>query len=322
MNEKTEIKNICIYGVGGVGGYFGGMLCRGLLKAHPKPDTEYRVYFVARGRHYEEIRSTGLTLQLEGQGEVKIRPYAVVNDVALIPPADIYIICTKSYDLCAAVEAIKDRLTKDTVILPLLNGINIYEKIRAVSHEGIVLPACVYIASYVERPGTVRQQGPEGRIVFGRDPRNYSHTPKEILELLGSAGILHEWVDNPYPLIYEKYMLICSFALVTAGYGVTMGRVLEDDALKSILLNVMQEIKSIAEKKGIKMSEGIIEKCIDVVRKYPADTKTSFQRDVEQMKEHNEGELYADTIIRAGEELGIATPFTRMVSNLRTGKSQ
>jgi len=319
MIGKTNIKNICVYGVGGVGGYFGGQLCRGLLSPHHRQDNEYRVYFVARGRHYEEIRSGGLTLDAEGQGKVKIKPYAAVNAVALIPPADIYIICTKSYDICAAVESIKDRLTKDTVILPLLNGINIYEKIRSVSHEGIVLPACVYIASYVEKPGTVRQQGPEGRIVFGRDPRNYSHTPNEILELFRSTGIRYQWVDDPYPLIYEKYMLICSFALVTARYGVTMGRVIEDSSLKNILVNIMLEIRSIAEKKGIKMSEDIIEKCIDVVKKYPADTKTSFQRDVEQMKEHNEGELYADTILRAGEELGIQTPFTRLVSSFETG---
>ncbi|QNU66257.1 2-dehydropantoate 2-reductase [Ruminiclostridium herbifermentans] len=317
MSEIRKIINICIYGVGGVGGYFGGKLCQSMsASTHFIKDKDFRVYFVARGEHYKEIYSNGLTMHTEEQGEIIIKPYAVVNDASLIPPADIYIICTKSYDLCGAIESIKDKITNDTVILPLLNGIDIYERIRQVCDKGIVFPACVYIASYIDKPGVIKQTGPNGRIVFGRDPQNYSYIPYDLFKLFERAGIQFQWVDNPYPLIYEKYILICSFALVTAKFGVTMGRVIEDSYLLNILKNIMREIKSIADKKGINMSDNIIDDCIELVRKYPADTKTSYQRDIEQMKEHNEGELYANTIITLGESLNIDTPYTKLVANI------
>ena len=56
---KYQINNICIFGVGGVGGVFGGKIAHALPQ---NKDTVRKVYFIARGAHLEEIKKNGLEL--------------------------------------------------------------------------------------------------------------------------------------------------------------------------------------------------------------------------------------------------------------------
>ena len=57
----------------------------------------------------------------------------------------------------------------DVVVLPLMNGVDIYERIRRVLPTGIVLPACVYVASHLQQKGVVEHKGNPGRIIVGND---------------------------------------------------------------------------------------------------------------------------------------------------------
>ena len=52
------MKRIVITGIGGVGGYFGGMLARTYAT-----NREVEVYFVDRGKHGLEIARSGLEVE-------------------------------------------------------------------------------------------------------------------------------------------------------------------------------------------------------------------------------------------------------------------
>ena len=56
MNDKKEIKKICIYGVGGVGGYFGGLLANRISEQH---DKEREIYFVEGERTCGRSKNMG-----------------------------------------------------------------------------------------------------------------------------------------------------------------------------------------------------------------------------------------------------------------------
>ena len=51
-------------------------------------------------------------------------------------------------------------------------------------------------------------------------------------------------------------------------------------------------------------------------RDFPPETKTSFQRDVEQKDKKDECDLFSGTIIRLGQELGMTTPETSELAAL------
>lgn len=66
----------------------------------------------------------------------------------------------------------------------------------------------------------------------------------------------------------------------------------------------MGEIVDIARKKGINLPENIIETSLKKAEGFPYVTKTSFQRDFEQMDKTDERSIYGDTIISLGKIMG------------------
>ena len=75
-------------------------------------------------------------------------------DYANLPICDIVVLSVKSYDLENAVKDINRITNKDSKILPLLRGVDIYDRIRKFLEPAIVIPSCVYIGTHIESPAT------------------------------------------------------------------------------------------------------------------------------------------------------------------------
>jgi 2-dehydropantoate 2-reductase len=298
--------NIAVIGTGGVGGYFGGKLA-----AKAEKDNLTNIYFIARGRHLDEIRKNGLILDTE-QGSMICNPVLATDRISELPDLDFCLICVKCYDLENVLKKIKSKITEKTCILPLLNGVDIYERIRSVIKTGIVFPSCVYVGTHIEKPGKVRQRGGTCIIHFGKDPHN-NYTPEKILELINNAGISYNWTDDPYKEIWSKFIFIASFGLVTANFDKTIGEVMEDQKLSLHVKNIMTEILQIGLKKNINLPPDIIENSYMKGKKFPFETKTSFQRDYENRRKPDERDLFGGTVIRLGKELGIKTEATKEI---------
>jgi 2-dehydropantoate 2-reductase len=155
MNPKTKIIKICIYGTGGIGGFFGGQMAYNLEK---NGDKATEIYFIARGEHLRKIQEKGLVLKTP-QKDMVVHPTLSVPDFKELKTPDLVLICVKGYDLEEAVSEISKNINKNTIIIPLLNGIDIYHRIREKLDYGIILPACVYVGTHIEKPGVVTQSG-------------------------------------------------------------------------------------------------------------------------------------------------------------------
>jgi len=308
-NNNTVIKKVCIYGVGGVGGYFG---CKIASKINKREETNYEIYFIARGEHLEAIKCNGIEVITPEQTTVGI-PTIATNDINEVPNPDLFLLCVKSYNLDEVVKAIRSKVNKKTVIMPLLNGADIYDRIRKNLNNGIVLPACVFVGTHIQKAGVISQSGGDGKILFGKDPKFPVFNADNVIRFLNDMGINYQWNDDPYPSIWSKYIFIASFGLVTVFTGKTLGEIMEDKKAKELVYGIMQEIYIIARKKGVELSENIIDESINKANNFPYDTKTSYQRDVEDKGKVNEGDLYGGTIIREGKALGISTSVTKLI---------
>ncbi|MFX0139674.1 MAG: ketopantoate reductase family protein, partial [Candidatus Hodarchaeota archaeon] len=179
------------------------------------------------------------------------------------------------------------------------------------------------VGSHIEKPGIVTQSGNPVFFYCGKDPKFPDFNPQPIFDFFNELGMgqynipnapdpnlsMFNWREDPYPIIWEKYLLVASFALVTAYSGKTLGGVIFDIKSLDLLKKVMKEIVKIAEKKNIKLPDNIISKTIELCKDY-TKIKTSYQRDIEKGK-RNEGDLFGGTIIRLGQELGVPTPVTK-----------
>jgi 2-dehydropantoate 2-reductase len=299
--------NIGIIGVGGVGGYFGGKLCRS------GPALGAEIFFIARGPHLDAIRKDGLLVRTGSEGEWRCRPALATDRVEDLPMLDVCLVCVKSYDLKDAVRRLANRVSDTTAVLPLLNGIDIYDRIREDLASARVFPACVYIGTHIESPGVVAQQGGACTILFGKDPREPHEIPNALFGLFGGSGIKYEWFDNVFPFIWEKFIFIAPFSLVAAAFDTTLGKVMESSRLSEFVLSVMNEIAALARAKGIALPDTIVDESYRKGHDFPYETKMSFQRDFERADKPDERDLFGGTILRLGKETGIETPATRVL---------
>lgn len=300
-NEQAGISNIVTLGIGGVGGYFGGLLAR-----------HYRgsgtaTTFVARGAHLQAIRRKGLLLNTAAQSGLLCRPDRATDAIEQLDAPDLCLVCVKGYDLDEVSRQLAPLVTDETVLMPLLNGVDIRERIRRRVKSGIVLPACVYVSASIDKPGVVTQKGMAGLLIFGRDPDHPDYDPSAVARLFEQAGVSVKYAEDAYPAIWEKYLFIASFGLVTAWADKTFGAVLEDAQLHGLVRAIMEEIRTLAAKGGVGLGEGIIETSLEKAGNFPYETKTSYQRDVEKGA-RNEGDLFGGTVVRLGRELGVPTP--------------
>jgi 2-dehydropantoate 2-reductase len=301
--------NVCVIGVGGVGGYFGGKLAHTFSS---NSDSSVNIFFVARGTHLGAIRENGLIVKSPEFGMINCKPTLATERISELPQIDFFLIAVKGYDLMDAAISMKDHVKENTLILAPLNGADIQEKLRIKVHAGIILPSCVYISSYIEEPGVVRT-GKPGKIIFGRDPAYPDYIPHELFSLFQDASIDHEWKEDANPAIWEKYIFIAGFSLISAYYNRTLGEILEDPPLKKEVIAIMNEINSIALKKKIQLPGGIVDLSLKKATSFPPGTQTSLQRDISQKKGKSELELFGGTILYLGKEVGIPTPTTRRI---------
>ena len=302
MMNKT-IKSVCVYGIGGVGGYFGGRIAYEVSKGN----RAIQVYFISRGEHLKAIQQHGLNV-ITDKEEFLCFPNIATDNIRHIPTPDLYLLCVKGYDLDSAVTSISKNISADTIILPLLNGVDIYERIRTSLQKGIVSPASVYVSSSIEKSGTVRQKGPEGHIIFGKDPKQLGYNYEYLIEFFNEMGISNTWYDNPYPAIWEKYIFITALSLMTAYSEKTLGEVLSDDKLKSMTENNMKEGVLGGKTKNIEFKQDIVEKTLQKAKNFPYESKTSFQRDYEKGESRHEGDILGGTLIRLAKEHNISIP--------------
>lgn len=307
MTMNGKLKNICIFGMGGIGGVFGGKIAKSIEE---KNDKTHKVYYIARGGHLEKIKEDGLRLNLPDRKGLICTPAGATENISEIPAPDLLFLCVKGYDLDSALDSIKKNVKEDTIIIPLLNGVDIYERIRKKMDGCIVLPSCVYIGAHIEKQGEVSQDSESALIISGRDPLNKDYDLEELKELLTDMDIKCDFKNDSSVDIWEKYLFIASFGIVTAYSEQPFGGIMGSTELKGYTRSIVDEIIGIAEKRGIALPEGIGDKTINKVNNFPANVKTSYQRDVESRKAKNEGELFGGTIIRLGKETGVDTPVT------------
>ena len=107
----TNKIKIVVAGIGGVGGYFGGLLAI----AYAGNDN-IEIYFLARGKHLASIQQSGLTV-IKGDISFTAKPFLATDNVNEIGDVDFIIISTKNYDLAQVLEQISPCVNSETVIL-------------------------------------------------------------------------------------------------------------------------------------------------------------------------------------------------------------
>lgn len=300
-------KKIAVVGVGGVGGYLAGML----IPAFP------HVTLVARGARGESIARNGLVLHSDYHGERCVRPEQVVSNAEQLPPQDYIFLCVKNYSLEQAVEEMKGAVTDDTVIIPVMNGVDVGERTRRLLGKGIVVDSLIYIVSFAGEDYSIYHQGKFADVRIGimnaneREKRAVS----EVAEILSRADVDYEVAEDIEREIWRKYILNCAFNVATAAYDNTIGE-LRDDAKKAEeYKRLVWEAYAVARVKGVHVTEEHAQIIEDRFYKYADDATSSLQRDIRAGKA-SEVDVFSGYLVKEAHRLGVDVPVSEKMYGL------
>jgi len=295
---KTKIV---IVGLGGVGGYYGGMLAK-----HYADNPDIEVYFVARGAHLQKVQENGLTLITEN-GTFQVYPTLATDDITEIGTADYIIMTPKSYDLDSTVAQIKPIVGTNTVILPLLNGIDNSDRIRTLLPETEVWQGCCYIVARLNEPGVVESSGGVHRFNFGYEYKQSNERLTGFETLLKEAGIDATFHEKIMHVIWTKFFFISSTASLTSYFDVSFGALLTDEVRKATLISVLEELLLVANAEGAEIEHAVIDKVIHQLEKLPFETTASMHSDFKAGR-NTEVQGLTGAVIQLAKKHTIATP--------------
>ncbi|MBR9921020.1 MAG: ketopantoate reductase family protein [Bacteroidetes bacterium] len=292
---------ILVFGIGGVGGYFGGKLAYAFAESD-----KIQVDFVARGEHAKAIRQNGLHLQTD-EKSWKVYPNQVLTSTKSAGSYDLILLCSKTYDLEESAHAIQQNCTTETLILPLQNGVDNQLRLMNARLSGIVLEGLVYLIGWKKGPGEVVQSGQFRQLYFG----SYNPAVSEKLRLLESIfqqADMEAFLDPKIrSRIWQKFMLVSPLACITSYTKLPIKESLKDAANKELYENCVGEVWQLACALHIPLPKNLLEDINEKVNQFKPEATTSMQRDFEAGKQ-TELESLCGFVVRRSKELGLQTP--------------
>lgn len=305
---KTRIG---IIGTGGVGGYFGGLLADTYFQSN-----EVEIIFIVKPSTAKIIQEKGLKLTTP-EFEKSIFPFLASNDPVIIGKLD-YIICaTKTYHLEESLVALKACITPETVILPVLNGVDSKEKIEKWFPENEVLFGCVYLVSRQIESGVIFKTGNMHSFHFG-SPFASQEKLERLDSILKGAGIESYLTTTIQRTIWQKYLFISSIASLTCYLNKSIGEIFENEKWLKMLIDLLTEVHSVAIVNKIDLAENIVEITLQQMKTLPYESTSSMHSDF-QKGNLTEYQSLIEYVSLLGQKLNIKTPtFDKILFELKS----
>jgi len=287
--------DIAVIGAGGVGGYFGAVLAR----------KGVRVHFVARGRHLEAIRNSGLRVAA-ASGEFTVHPESVEADARAVPGCDFVLLCTKNYDLRGTIAALRPFAGERACFVPLLNGVDAVEQLRSAFPERTLGGQCSVLAELIE-PGVIRQAlGPQQIVVGELGPASRQRAESLCRAFQGSEVdiSLSETIRTE---LWIKLIYISCFATVVAATRTSIGEVLACAETRVLCQRALREAIAVASAEGIALSASLADNLLARAESLERSTQFSLLRDLNAGR-RLEIDALNGAIARRGRERNVPAP--------------
>jgi 2-dehydropantoate 2-reductase len=291
---------IAIVGLGAVGGYFGGKLAQ----------TRHDIIFIARGKHLEAIRENGLYVESE-QGDFLARPSLATDNPAEAGLVDLAILATKTWQVDEAAEQMKPMIGENTLILPLLNGVEAPYQLAKHFGEPRILGGFCRIQSQKMAYGRIQQGGANPMIAIGAIWDN-AHRITMIANVLREAGITVQWPESILAEMWQKLLFVASFGGVGAVSRMNAGVMRTIPESRSLLQEAMAEIYEVAIAQNIPMRPTAMDEGMKTLDSLASTATASMQRDILNGL-RSELEAQNGVVVRYGQALGVSTPVNRFI---------
>jgi 2-dehydropantoate 2-reductase len=260
---------ICIVGAGSIGG----------LLAVKFSQAGAEVTVVDRGLHLEAMQSRGLSLRMADGTESTANDLRVTGKISQAAKADLVILGVKAYQIADVAPDLPSLYGPDTSVLTVQNGIPWWyferhggeldsTRLQTLDPEGLIaqhIPAerilgCVaYPACEMVAPGMIHHI--EGnRFPVGELDGCVSERADVAANLFNNAGLKSYVIEDIRAEIWLKAWGALSFNPISALTQATMVDICQHNETRKLVVDMMTEAQTIAEKLGIAFRRTIEER--------------------------------------------------------------
>ena len=287
---------IAVIGAGAVGSYIAALFAR-----HSED-----VRLFARGAHLAAVRRDGLFVRTPSES------YRVAVDATDDPKAlvgsDYAVVTVKGYHLGDIAPVLRLLATNGTTIVPLLNGVDIADRMaqfgvpRAQIVEGLITVSVVRTA-----PGVVECRTPFQRMTIGEANGEISARVVALATALDQAGLTTTTSREIRLDLWRKFAFLASMAAACGLHRAPIGEVLSTAAGRDLLIAALSEIIAVGSATGVVWAREDEARARAALESVPPSMKPSFLVDIENHRP-TEVDTLSGTIVRLGREHGVETP--------------
>ena len=297
----------CVLGAGGCGASIAGYLERAGMD----------VTLIARGAHGAAIRERGLILHTTADGELCV-PVQVAETDSYEERPDVVFVCVKSYSIPDVLPFLQRVTGTDTVVIPILNGYGVGERLQQELPGRLVTDSCIYIAAYRSAVGEITIGGAIFRIVYGvRDVAELTDQTARVLfetaKDLRESGIevqISEEIRRDTLLKFSMVSPMAACGLYYNCHAEAMQRAGEE---RLLFEDLVREIEQLAAALGHPFLVDAVKTNRDILDGIAPDSAASVQREI-WAGQNSEIETFLVTPIRLAREVGFTLPHYEMVA--------
>jgi 2-dehydropantoate 2-reductase len=287
---------IAVVGVGGVGGYFGGKLARAGI------DT----VFIARGAMLDALRSKGLRVD-SISGNFTLEHVNATDDPGSVGPVDAVIFATKAWQIPEAAKKAKPLIGKQTVAVPLENGMEAPDQLANAFGRDHVLGGLCGIVSFIVAPGHIRHAAIEPFVMFGELDNSRTERVERLRQAFEQAGVK---VDIPADILrsmWSKFLFIAPMSAIGALTRAPIGVWRAIPETRAIAVSALREMVDLAAARGVELGGDAIDRTLERYDGMAPDSTSSLQRDIMDGRP-SELEAQAGAIVRMAREAKVEIP--------------
>src|SRR5689334_3858986 len=296
---------IAVFGSGGVGGYFGGKLAA----------SGEDVTFLARGAHLAAMQSGGLHIS-SPLGDVHVPKVQATDRPQAIGPVDVVLFTVKLYDVDAAAATLAPLIGPNTVVITLQNGVDAMDMVAKHVGADHVAGGSAYIVVVIDKPGHLRHTTAQ-HLVFGE--RNGK--PSDRLAAFEQAGIRAGFQaqasDDVEADLWTKFVRLATWSGMTTVTRSPMGVVRDTPATFEMMMAAIQEVIDVGKAKGVKFPPDLMEGTLNLIKNFPASSKSSMLEDIERGR-RLELPWLSGAVVRIGKDVGVPTPIHQFITTVLT----
>lgn len=298
LNRGEHRPVIAVLGPGAVGGFLASLMSH----------CGHRLICIATEPTARLIEKDGIRLESVQFGSILGRPNAkefLNSDVKLL------FVTTKANHLPTALERINvEALSDETVVIPLLNGIEHISHLREKFGLRVVAGA-LSIEVIRESPTFIRHTSRFSRLTIASDSKVSREKLGSIAEILRDCGLEVIVGGGERQILWQKLVRLCALALTTAATDRKIGDLRGDPKWREVLFSTLTEAAWVAAAEGVEMDPQNVLSQLDSLEPHQG---SSLQRDVLSGTE-SELDAIAGAIIRAGNKHHLLCPMIEALKN-------